>query len=531
MSIPHQFPTLLGNESQVVLIVGTGMSIPYAPTVDSLEVQLKKIAKDLGVEQDGKFYVIADNILQKLKQSKSEDASRLELAGRLGLFVDRKWFGETGLPLSGNTPRHRAIARFAVENRLRAIISLNWDALIEVALESVGLANCHTVSMPWQPTAYCGVVTNAHLPKLSNPHVFPVIKPHGCVRDLEYLKTADTTQQVTFKITSSDLSTKDATQNLVDNYVRSYLSACPVVAVGWKGAEDYLRTAVINVATATPRQEEDAFTLVSSSWYSNEQAEPHETYHDEIATGYGKTRDQCFVPVMKKGIPNLDCVFQWLQARYALDKIVAVADASLQAILQGYIDAFETLDCVHPVMRWVDGWLPVWVKLCWRSGVMQGFDANTNVKIEPWAIPVTPRDRHIPLRGLGDRRDLKAAAKLLAALGDELRRYDYLKYPGGLWDAQINTLYLPLPGWQCENERIDLSALKHLVEGMRSIGFIRHVKLVWMDDSSTAPDESLRRRLTAEVGRMMPHAYLAKIGALEWVTLESLAGGDDEKVA
>ncbi|MES9901747.1 MAG: hypothetical protein ABW168_03575 [Sedimenticola sp.] len=532
MTMPHQFPSLLGtNDSEVVLIVGAGLSYPYAPSTDSLLTKLKETAEEFGLDNSGDFYQIAEKILEHLNAEKSDEESRLELAVRLGLFDERNWFGETGLPISGNTPRHRAIARFAVEKRLRAIISLNWDALMEVALESVGLTRCKTTPMPWGLTAHCSIVIDPHLTNLSKSQIFPVIKPHGCVRDLEQLnekpKEEITAGEVTFKLTESELNKLPGGQTGVDKKVQSYIYECPIICIGWKAAEGYLRNTIIDTAISTKRQEPDAFTLIDLSWCPN--AKYPKTYHDDIAAAYSKTKDESHIAVGNHGEPTLDCLFQWLQARFALNKLFSVASMEVQAILQPHIDSLKEPECTHPLIHLIDSWLPIWVRLCWRTGAMIGHVLSTGVKVEPWDIPITPRDVHVPWSGMGmERRDLIAAAKLLTVLGDELNRFDYLKYPGGLWDASINTLYLPLPGWQGEYDRVDLSALKPLIEGSRGLGYVRSLKLICLDSEHAQLDDLYRKQLAAEVGRMMPHTHLAKRDAIDWVDLETLRGGSNE---
>jgi len=122
MPVPHHFPSLVEGNDQAVIIAGTGLSAPDAPTVSILKPNLDKVASDLGVDPNTEFFDLAEAILKKLEgNGKSDAESRLWLAEKLGMLDDRQWFGEIGLPLSGNTPRHRVLARFVVEERLRAI--------------------------------------------------------------------------------------------------------------------------------------------------------------------------------------------------------------------------------------------------------------------------------------------------------------------------------------------------------------------------------------------------------------------------
>lgn len=529
MTIPHRFPSLIDEPAiQSILIAGAGLSHGNVPIIDELKNRLDIVANALGVTPTNNFYEVAEAILNCRTSSGESDAeSRLWLAEELGLLDDRRWFGETGLPLSGNTPRHRAIARFAVEERLRAIISLNWDTLLEAALDSVGLAKGARSSRPWRITAHASVVDDTHIPCLAKTHIFPVIKPHGCVRNLEQIRRLSRSekimQPVVFKVAQSDLTSFPAGQTGVDKRVEVYVSECPLVAIGWKATEKYLRDTVIRTAQNVKRTEPDSFTLVSRSWYPNKKYT--DTFHNDIATAYSKTELEAFAPVGNTGQPTLDCLFLWLQARFALNKLIAVADAPQQAALQQLLQQLDSPDCDHPILRWADSWLPTWVRLCWRAGVMHGSDPHTNKKVEPWDIPIMPRDAHVPLGCMtGDRRELQAAAKLLAVLGSDLGRYNFEKFLGGFWDEKTHCLYIPLPGWHGDAPS-DLAALKPLVEALRGLGFVRSIYLILLDAESIPPDQAYCNQLAAQVRRLMPLANFAKVDALTWVGLEALKGG------
>lgn len=536
MTIPHSFPSLIDElTTQSVIISGTGLSAPNAPTVDALKGALGRIAQDLGVvhKVDFDFYVLAEGVLNRLVSEGRTDAeSRLWLAEKLGMLDDRRWFGEIGLPLSGNTPRHRAIARFAVEKRLRAIVSLNWDTLMEAALDSVGLADSDRPSRPWGLTARASIIDDTHMPRLGSAHIFPVIKPHGCVRNLEQARrqsrSTGTTPPVIFKLTQSELDNCSAEQTLIDKRVEVYLAECPLIAIGWKAAEGYLRNTVIKTAKAAQNTNTDAFTLASRSWYPN--AKYNDTFHDDIAIAYSKTKLESFAEV-GNGQTTLDCLFQWLQARYAITKLMASSPVN-QATLQLLLQQLDQPVHGHFILSWVDSWLPTWVRMCWRAGVMQGNDPYTNRNIEPWDIPVVPRDVHVPLGTMtGERRELKAAAKLLAVLGNDLGRFDFEKFPGGFWDAQTRKLYIPLPGWRGVAQHSDLAALNPLVEALRGLGFVRDIYLVWLNTEDTPPDQTCRDQLAAQVRRLMPLEKFARSDALTWVEFEALKGDTHEPVA
>lgn len=537
MTIPHCFPSLIDEPTtQSLLICGTGLSAPNAPTVDALKPNLAKIAKDLGIVHNVDFYVLAEAVLDSLiSGGKSNSESRLWLADELGILDDRCWFGETGLPLSGNTPRHRAIARFAVEDRLKAIVSLNWDTLLEAALDSVGLAEGVTPPRPWRITARFSAIDDIHMPDLGYANIFPVIKPHGCVRNIEQarrlFRSTGKTPDIIFKFTKSELTNlPEGQKTLIDNEVHGYVAKYPLIAVGWKATEGYLRDTVIRTAQSVHHTKVDSFTLASSSWYPT--IDDNNTYHDDIAKAYGKTQLEAFAKVEKNpGQPSLDCLFQWLQARYALNKLNAVSTAPHQAALALLLQQLDQPVHGNFILRWVDSWLHTWVRLCWRAGVVHGINPHTNQNIEPWDIPVMPRDVHVPLGTMtGDRRELKAAAKLLVVLGNDLNRFDFEKFPGGLWDAKTYNLYIPLPGWKGAAQPADLAALGPMVVALRGLGFVRDIKLVWLDTEDTTPDQTYRNQLAAQVRRLMPLQKFARSDSLTWIDLEALKGALHEPV-
>ena len=526
MTIPHQFPSLVDGPAQVVLIAGSGLSTPNVPMLSGLRGKLEEITRSLAASvsidpsDDQYDYELAGAVIAKLQAGgKTEPESRLWLAEELGMLDDRRWFGEIGLPLSGNTPRHRALARFVVEGRLRAIVSLNWDALLEAALESVGLAEGDNLPRPWKVTAYARVVDKTHMPLLARPHVFPVIKPHGCVRELErarsQLRSGNACGPVTFKLTSTELNNITQEQEHVVNInVRNYISECPLLGIGWRASEGYLRTAIVDIAKDVQRREPDAFTLIDICWNSN---------HSEIAAAYRKNESEAFAQVKKDAHPSSDCLLQWLQARHALNRMIAMVPAEERAPLAGLLQELEQPDCNHPVQGWADHWLPTWVRLCWRAGAMQGTDPQTNRTIGPFEIPITPRDAHIPLTGMSiERRDLHAASKLLSALRGSLHRFRFDLYPGGLLDMDRNCLYLPLPGWRLAVPSSDLAALKPLVEALSGLGYVRKVCLLWLNNKDEPPDLLLRYQLEAQFRSLMPLVSFAFGDAVSWVELKEM---------
>ena len=522
MSMPHHFPSLVEGPAQAVLIAGTGLSAPNGPTVGTLKGKLDLLADDLGIDPNVNFYDLAEAILNNLTTNgKSDSESRLWLAEKLGMLDDRRWFGEIGLPLSGNTPRHRALARFVVEERIRAIVSLNWDALLETALDSIGLREGVSLTRPWKITEYARVVDATHMPLLAHINVFPVIKPHGCVRELEQLRNqareGNSLGDVTFKLTTTELANLPPEQQcVVDNYVKNYISTCPLIGIGWRASEDYLRCAVITIAQQVMRTEQDPFTLVDIEWNDA---------HNEIAKAYGKIDTESFAQVSANTSPSTDCILQWLQARFALKRMINVSPPKERVELEGLLSEIDQPECSHQVQNWADCWLPTWVRICWRAGAMLGVDPVTNRIIGPFEIPVTPRDSHVPLTGMSvERRDLQAAAKLLLSIPKPLSRFNFTKYRGGILDEEKQCLYVPLPGWKADVPSSDLSALKPLVDALNGLGFVKKIFLVWLGNQDGKPGLKLRKTLEAQFRRQLPLTGFAGDNSVTWIELDELKG-------
>ncbi|MBU4199239.1 MAG: hypothetical protein KKE37_09090 [Verrucomicrobia bacterium] len=81
MTIPHHFPSLIDGPCQVIIIAGTGLSFPIAPSTDNLLPTLKTTAADLGLPSNDDFYKLADTVFQnRVANGMSESESRLWLA-------------------------------------------------------------------------------------------------------------------------------------------------------------------------------------------------------------------------------------------------------------------------------------------------------------------------------------------------------------------------------------------------------------------------------------------------------------------
>jgi len=392
---------------------------------------------------------------------------------------------------------------------------------MEAALDSVGLVEGDSHPRPWKVTKYARVVDDAHMPLLAHQNVFPVIKPHGCVRELDRLRKqilkGESLGPVIFKLTTTEFKILQPAQNtVVNNIVEGYIAECSLIGIGWKASEPYLRDAIINIAKKVKRAELDSFTLIDREWNSK---------HTELADAYDRSESESFAQVKIEENPTTDCLMQWLQARYALKKMVDMVSLKEQKFLIQLLQDIDQPVCDHPVLSWADCWLPTWVRLCWRAGAMQGVDPKTNKIIGPFDIPVAPRDAHIPLAGMSiERRDLHAAAKVLDALPNPLSRFRFDLYPGGILDKSNHYLYIPLPGWKSSEYASDLSALKPLIKSLKGLGFTRKVVLLMLNNKDDPPDIKLRAQLEAQFKSLMPLAGYASEEALTWIDLEDVRG-------
>ena len=506
MAIPHLFPSLLGPSIQIVIIAGSGLSSPHVPLIEDLVDRLSKFADSLGVKpsvspsDEHYFYDLAEVILDRLvNDGNSNESSLVLLAGKLGMLDDARWTGKV-LPLSENTPRHRALARFAVEGRVRSIISLNWDTLLESAFESIGIKEENPQVLPWRITAYTCVVKDADISKLSGTNLFPIIKPHGCVKQLietrNSLRRGEIPDELVFKIKKHELIDNNPDiQTIIDIKVQGYVSECPLLSLGWKASELYLTNTIIKTAMKVPRNESDRFTSVNIEWHES---------HSEIASAYSTTKEQSFVEVKKEENPTTDCLLLWLQARFTLNHLINVASHTDKPTINNILSQLDEPMCSHPVLNWCDYWLPAWLRLCWRSGAMQGWDQNTGKEIKPTDIPVVPRDTHIPLTGMStQRRDLGAAARLLIVIDKMIDRYNFFMFPGGMWDPTNLYLYFFVPAWKESTEPSDLSAFKPMIDSISNFGFVRQLVVILLNSDDSLPTPEMTKNLEALVRREM----------------------------
>ena len=165
-----------------ILLVGAGLSFGVAPNAgDVLRAQRGKAEQRLGIppagdEHCGHLYHSADYILDTAADN-DRVPLKLRLARAPGITTDPRWTARVGVPLRGNTSRRRVIARLAREGGWASIWSLNWDRVLECALESVGFErNDARFKQPWS-CLYTTNVTDKDVIAASRDGVLGVYKP------------------------------------------------------------------------------------------------------------------------------------------------------------------------------------------------------------------------------------------------------------------------------------------------------------------------------------------------------------------
>lgn len=512
IGLPHNFPQLRrrgsGNHRASVILLGAGMSVDVIPLAGNLLRDKRASAEaKLGFRsalpseadpESARLYEWAEEVIQELVR-RGDPCPKLTFAESLDIPTDPAWRGGT---LSfRDTPRHRVVARFAREGLLAQIWSLNWDCVQETALENVGVRrDGREIGMPW-PTVFRTVITAAECALSGESHSITVIKPHGCVISLgkarESLDRGDLAealnQSTRFLVTESELSSLDPSicgfgiQQFLFATLSSKMTSNPFIAVGWKVSETYLTSyfeSAIKPILLDPNREPpiaiDEVSIISRTFNREGQT--------KLASCYGKDDRTAHINVGRPGF-DIDRLFLWIQALFAMDQLIALAPNDTRTGLEEIAKLVDE-DHTNPsfLVVWIDSFLSVWVRLCWRCGMIRCRDADRNI-IESARIPMEDRDEHIPwsLSGI-ERPEISAAARLLTAMHNSgnAGNWDYERFPGAFF--RKGKLIVPLPHWG-DGAKNDLRGLKPLVDSIKrnGPGFIETIGIVVVGDTETAP--------------------------------------------
>ena len=392
--LPHNFPTLRrhgdGNHRPSVLIIGAGMSTGLVPLPGPLLAEKRAKAEvSLGctsavpVDPDptaDHLYQWADDIRNQLIV-RGDPNSKLTLAESLDIPNEKRWLG--GISTKRNTPRHRVVARFAREGLWYQIWSLNWDCVQESALENVGIKRGGAEGqMPW-PTVFNTLVTAAECAQMGEPNSIKVIKPHGCVMALveaqQEKAIGNAARSITlaerFLITATELHSlapavaSGAEQQFIFATLLTALASHPFVVTGWSVSEQYLidriqadvKPHLRNPHRQTPLAE-DELSIISRGF--------NPRGHTALASAYGRDGATTHINVGRPGF-DIDELFLWLQALYAVGFLRLRAPAIDRPALDLVAAEIEQPpNSPFFAVSWVDNFLPVWVRLCWRCGLV-----------------------------------------------------------------------------------------------------------------------------------------------------------------
>lgn len=488
MHIPHTFPSLLTpGEPAPVLLIGAGMSWGLVPDAKKWAQEIvhryTEVTKILGItitppktSVPKELYDWAAEVLKELTKTLSEDEAKLRLADAMGVISDPRFQAKVGIPLRGNTPRHRIAARFAREKRLEVIWSLNFDCIMETALESVGLLphpkpTTHLNNpLPWRRWYCTWSPGDTHTPTAKKDCTLHVIKPHGCVNKLAK-------GQAVFVITADELKALPTKLNAVNGRLKVVFSDTPLTAVGWSAEEKYIHDEINDVKQQqTLATTPDRLSIIDPYW-TPKPPSAADTNHNKLAAAFGVIQAECHFPTSSSGNPTTDQFFQWMQTRYGLERLEQFSQANSQVNAAWDTKAIELSSIKNQFPEpmptdWLnfffDDFLAVWVRLCCNAGkVVYKHNAAT---IQPDVVATYRRDEHIPWGyGSSDREDLLSVIPLILSLRgtpptNTTTKWNFGEFPGALWDETDGHLVLPLPAWGMDNLIIE-AALKPLVNG------------------------------------------------------------------
>jgi hypothetical protein len=400
------------------------------------------------------LYVWAQIAEEELKGA-NDPCPKLKLAQALGLTTDVRWLAGVGLPATQSKARHRVIARFAREDKWQSIWTFNWDCHIEAALESVGFREEETLSnQPW-PVRYQRIIRLADYGKLPDKRTKLVHKRHGCIRNLKQLEKlqaegkaqADDYNHLRFRITKKELE-EVVDKNSGDyksfrGQIDSEFSGRPLVVCGWSAGEKYLLDAFDASKNELRKYPQQLGRLSVIDQQFNG------TGHAALAAIYDVAQAQAYFSVSANASePDQDEFFLWLQSVFALNEIYKTLDNTdpIRPWLLNLINASLATVSPNQSTRWVDSFLPAWVQLCWRAGLVRA--RYQNEELRPEEIKLEGDEWYVPLsQNLPDRPELVAAAPLLRAVLASTSAWRFDVVPGGLYCEARAQLVLPIPGW------------------------------------------------------------------------------------
>jgi hypothetical protein len=332
-----------------------------------------------------------------------------------------------------------------------------------------------------------------------------------------------------FLITSTELNSLEPSvaeapeQQFIFASLLKALCCQPFVVVGWSASEKYLIDR-IDSGVRPVLQNPDRQPPLANDELSVIDRVFNPAGHTRLASFYNKNAATTHIDVGQIGF-STDDLFLWLQALYAIGFLKLRATALDESVLKELAEKIEQppTDRIF-VISWVDDFLPVWVRLCWRCGLVAWENENAQ-RVEIDDLALESRDEHIPWRLSGSSRpELTAASRLLAALYRSTHGeiWDYSKFPGGLY--RDLRLVIPIPVWASDPPN-DLRGLKPLIDAIKQsgAGYIENLSLVFISANPTdVISDDLKRIWKQLVATCLSMARFANADDIEDIQLEDL---------
>ncbi|MBI5910114.1 MAG: hypothetical protein HY848_09195 [Betaproteobacteria bacterium] len=439
------------------------------------------------------LYVWAGQANDELAAAKHR-CPKLMIAQVLGFTSDPKWLIGVALPAAQAQPRHRVIARLTREECWQSIWTFNWDCHIELALESIGLKEQEKVEdQPW-PMRFQRVLTLRDYGKAPQNRTIVIHKRHGCIKNINDLETRDIDGKATaddyvnfrFRITKVELTEElDKTSADYKSFCGQIVSAFaghPLAVFGWSASEKYLLDEFENCAEQLQKYPDPVGRLSIVDPLYNPDG------HSRLSAIYAVTKEQSHFPIAPApGEPDQDNLFLWIQTLYALAVIHRTLDDHkvLQEWLTTVIEGIKVDVRPSWITYWVDVFLPAWVQLCWRTGLVTASLGGR--KLRPEQIMLEGEEWYVPLRqDLPERPELISAAYLLKALSDSADTYRFDLVSGTLYLDSGAQVVLPLPAWGDPSHTNMLNSVPRVVARIKTArGFANRVTLLAMPIDGT----------------------------------------------
>ncbi|MEA3194855.1 MAG: hypothetical protein QOD26_3188 [Betaproteobacteria bacterium] len=451
------------------------------------------------------LYVWAEQARDELVGA-THPCPKLKIAQALRLTSDGSWLAGVTRPVSKSMPRHRVIARFAREDRLQSIWTFNWDCHIEAALESVGLKEEEDVKdQPW-PMRYHRVLGLAEYGRLPAGRTIFVHKRHGCIKRIKELEVLDLSKKATaqdyaaiqLRITKDEL---DNTPDKTTNEYRSFrgqldteFSGCPLMVCGWSASEKYILDELESSKDQlrTYPIQNERLSVLDPIFNSDG--------HTRLGAIYDIATASAHFPILPAvGKPDIDELFLWMQTLYALGEVhkVLTGHPALQVWIRAQIDAATGNTSISRITRWIDGFLPAWVQLCWRAGLVTA--SHRNRVMNPDEIRLEGEDWYVPLsQNLPQRPELITASYLLKATVESASEWRFDLVTGGMYCDTKAQLILPIPGWEDTADLNVLNSFTRILTRLSAVrGFVNELLLLPLGRNSDPLPDSRKARIKA----------------------------------